>query len=121
MIGINDLARRFPNEVIIANYRKIIQQIRLKSPRTKIYIQSVLPVYSKKAAGNYKTNNPLVLSLNENLKKFAKEQNITYINLYDFFADANGELREELTRDGIHLYSKAYIIWVDYLKKNRFL
>ena len=43
MIGINDIARGYPIETIYNNYVQVIQTIQLQSPKTRIYIQSVLP------------------------------------------------------------------------------
>lgn len=44
MIGINDLARGIPADVLLTNYKRILDTIRLHSPRTKIYFQSILPI-----------------------------------------------------------------------------
>ncbi len=46
MIGINDLSRNVPDSLILRNYRRIVQQIRSESPRTKLYLQSILPTNS---------------------------------------------------------------------------
>jgi ornithine cyclodeaminase/alanine dehydrogenase-like protein (mu-crystallin family) len=34
------------------------------------------------------------------------------------FADKNGRLKDEYTYEGLHLKPEAYVIWVDYLKKD---
>ena len=44
MIGINDLADGIDSEEVYKKYKNIIQRISEKSPGTKIYIQSLLPV-----------------------------------------------------------------------------
>ena len=36
-------------------------------------------------------------------------------------SDADGELRIDLTKDGIHLHPVGYVIWTDYLKKQKYL
>ena len=43
LIGINDISKNIPDEVILHNYKKIIDSIQQQSPSTKIYIQSILP------------------------------------------------------------------------------
>ena len=41
LIGINDIARNIPNEVILRNYVKLIDSIQIQSPNTKILIQTI--------------------------------------------------------------------------------
>ena len=44
LIGINDLSRNMSVDEIASNYRKILEQIKKETPRTKVYVQSVMPV-----------------------------------------------------------------------------
>src|SRR5690606_6410510 len=44
MIGVNDLKREVPTENIIQNYQRIVQKIQAESPKTIIYLNSILPV-----------------------------------------------------------------------------
>src|SRR5690606_80868 len=46
LIGINDVSRNIPDEVILANYSRIINRIQEGSPKTKIYFQTLLPTNS---------------------------------------------------------------------------
>src|SRR6478609_5407451 len=43
LIGVNDLSRNTPDEVIIENIFSIVGKIHSQSPTTVIYIQSILP------------------------------------------------------------------------------
>jgi|SRR5690606_17760957 len=122
MIGVNDLKRNIPSENIIANYRKMIEMIRKNSPRTKIYLQSVLPVNNELLIESFKSvKNEDVDRLNTALKKFAENKNIFYINLHEVFADENGELKKEETPDGIHIKIQSYFLWAEYLINNKYL
>ena len=38
------------------------------------------------------------------------------IDLYSQFADAEGQLTKELTKDGVHLNDKGYEKWVNFEK-----
>jgi lysophospholipase L1-like esterase len=38
------------------------------------------------------------------------------IDLYSHFADASGELMQELTKDGVHLNDQGYERWVQFEK-----
>lgn len=122
MDGINDLFRKLPNEVSIYNYKRIIRKIKRLSPKTKIYIESALPINEEMTKEAYtKGRNQLVPALNAAIKKLAEEEEITYINICPLFQDQQGRLKRELTMDGVHLKPSAYIDWVAYLKSQKYL
>jgi lysophospholipase L1-like esterase len=122
LIGVNDLKRGIPQEVIVHNYRTIIEQIKLKSPKTKLYIQSVLPVNeSLRIEAFSKVNNIDIVSLNQKLCELALEYGLSYVNLWEVLADNNGQLHASFTSDGVHLKPVAYISWAEYLKQKGYL
>jgi len=122
LCGINDMKRGTPNEVILANYLRMIKQIKAESPATQIYFQSVLPVNIAMLPKSYeKLSNAKISALNEGLKALCKAYELHYVNLHTVFADGNGELKKELSIDGLHLKSAAYIIWAAHLKKKHLL
>ena len=119
LIGINDMKRGTPQEVILNNYKRIIRMVKEQSPATKLYVQSILPVNKAMLPASYaRLSNAAILEMNVQLKAIANEQQLTYVNLHDVFAEKDGELKKELSIDGLHLKSAAYILWADYLKKN---
>ena len=122
MDGINDLFRLLPTDVTINNYRRIIRKIKELSPLTKIYIESALPINEEMTTAAYtKGRNKLVPLLNTRIKELAKEENITYIDICPLFQDEKGNLKKEITPDGVHLKAIAYIDWVNYLKEQKYL
>ncbi|RYZ53517.1 MAG: GDSL family lipase [Chitinophagaceae bacterium] len=122
LIGINDLGRGLPIAVISNNYKRIIQQVKRESSKTKLYVQSVLPMNESLLKADYlKNKKDSVTALNASIQAIAKEEGIPYINLHPAFADEKGELKEAFTQDGIHLRPAAYVEWVAYLKKNNYL
>ncbi len=122
MVGINDLGRGLSPQVIAANYQRIIQQLKTSLPKTKIYLQSVLPLNDAVLKYDYlKNKNSKVKELNGLVKDLSKQFNLVYIDLHPVMSDANGELKKEFTMDGIHLNTEAYIAWVDFLKRKNFL
>jgi hypothetical protein len=44
LIGINDLSRNMTVDEIMTNYREILRRIKNEIPRTKVYVQSVMPL-----------------------------------------------------------------------------
>jgi lysophospholipase L1-like esterase len=122
MDGINDQFRSLPQDLSVNNYRLIIQKIKKDSPKTKIYLQSALPINESLTNQPYtKGKNILVPALNQKLKELAAAENIEYIDICPLFQDENGVLKPEFTLDGVHLKQKAYIDWVKYLKEKKYL
>lgn len=121
LIGINDVAKNIPDEVILNNYQRIISYIKKHSPKTKIYFQSMLPTNDsfKKLVNHYK--NDRVVAINAALKNLAQKEKITFIDLYTAFADQDGKLKAELTYDGVHLYANGYALWTSILIKGKYL
>jgi len=122
MDGINDLFRKLPYDVSVNNYRKIIRMIKQQSPKTKIYVESALPINEEMTSAVYtKDRNRMVPVLNEKIRQMAAEEKVTYVNIVPLFEDGNGNLKKELSIDGVHLKASAYIEWVKYLKEKKYL
>jgi lysophospholipase L1-like esterase len=112
MIGINDIGRNVPVDVIAAKVLEIIQRIHVKSPKTKLYLQSVLPINEAVIWYDYmKNKSKQIALLNKRLKGIAAAENIHYLDLYSRFADENGQLFPAYTADGIHLSAEGYLHW----------
>jgi lysophospholipase L1-like esterase len=105
-VGINDLYMKFLISDIIKNYSSILENIKMNSAETQIYIQSLLPLYNHTAI----TTDSIIVFNNE-LKRIAEKYNATYLNLFDSFADEKGDMKKELSFDGVHLTSQGYLLW----------
>ena len=114
LIGINDLWNNgSPDnpsaEYIGNNIIKIAQVISAKAPKTKVYVQTVLPIDKE----IYKNS---ILKVNEIIEANEKENAYEIIDLYSIFATENGLIKKELSSDGIHLNEKGYNTWVEFIK-----
>ncbi|HBG42331.1 MAG TPA: hypothetical protein DDW85_13140 [Porphyromonadaceae bacterium] len=117
MAGINDISLARDEKTIVDNYRQIIQAVKNDSPQTEIYIQSVLPVNNDFARySRLKGKEERILSLNRKLKALADAENIPFINLFSYFADASGKLIASYTGDGLHLTPEAYALWTNIIR-----
>lgn len=120
LIGINDIGRGLPVDVILNNYRSILTKLVQGLPKTKIIVESVLPMNESKLAYDYLKNKAdKVKALNEGIKELASEFDLPYLNLHELFADEQGALKAGYTQDGIHLLPEAYVDWVAWLKKKK--
>ncbi len=118
MIGINDLSRNMTVDEIIVNYRAILDQIRREAPRTKVYVESVLPVNPATGlALNHTNKTDLIIELNNRLRKLASEFGHTYIDLFSVMADQNNHLPRKYSIDGVHLTYEGYRVWTEAIKE----
>lgn len=117
LIGINDIQHNTPDSIIIANYRKIVQTIKTASPRTRIYVQTLLPTNNTFTQfKNHYNKDEHIAAVNEGIRKIAAEEQITCIELNKAFQDAEGKLDKKLTMDGLHLNAAGYKLWAGILK-----
>lgn len=122
MIGINDISKSIPDSIILSNYKKIIQKIQSASPTTKIYIQSILPTNNEFSEfKRHQDKTAHIQWINQQLSMLATNEHIVFINLYPLFVDENGKLAKKYTNDGLHLKGEAYILWLQELKRNKYL
>ena len=115
--GVNDVSHDVSGDSIARAMEKLIVLIKTRSPRTKIYLQSMLPFNNEVRLWKYlKDREQVVVDGNRALEQVARRQGVTWINLYPLFLDDNGRLRAEYTNDGLHLMGPAYLIWRDAIK-----
>ena len=112
--GANDLNHGLTPGQIVENIRLILTNIKTALPGCEVYVQSLYPVnpythpvYLNSVASR---KNSDILLINEALVPLCKELGCTYINVHDSLTDANGNLREELTMDGLHVNADGYAI-----------
>ncbi|MGL4993794.1 MAG: GDSL-type esterase/lipase family protein [Bacteroidales bacterium] len=118
MIGVNDLAHGTSVDTIASNIAKIIESTSIRSPKTKIYLQSVLPMTDeKKMFGSHTARANDVVRLNAKLNSLAQDRGITYIDLYSqFINDETGKLDLKYSNDGLHLLGAGYKLWAEIVK-----
>lgn len=106
LIGINDLGDGHSPATIETGYREILDRVKKHSPALRVHIQSVLP-----ARGKFAKFNANVLHINRRLQKLAAEFGYDYVDLHTLMKDDKGELKADLTTDGLHLNPAGYKIW----------
>lgn len=113
LIGINDVSRGIPADTIVRNIGMIVEKVKKDSPRTRLYLQSVLPVTDHyKLFGGHTSRAAMVPEINKGLKTLAEKNGATYVDLYSQFLDpATGKLNIEYTNDGLHMLGKGYLKW----------
>ncbi|MBD2446392.1 G-D-S-L family lipolytic protein [Nostoc sp. FACHB-152] len=116
MIGINDLIRGESDEVILENQRQIMRYLRKTHPTAQVVVQSILPHGAEEATwvGRDKllaVPNNRIRQLNQQIQLIATKRGVKYLDLYPLFANQQGNLRPELSTDGLHLSPAGYLVW----------
>lgn len=120
-LGINELGYNGKNdERFYTSYCAAIDEIRRVQPNAVIYIQGLIPLNEEQIEaynGNkYNLSNEHLRVFNDLLRRAAQDKQVVYLDLYAEFADENGSLPEEDSRDGVHLKKEPCKRWLEYLK-----
>ena len=110
MFGINELGWNSLT-IFIEDYRNIVEGLREIEPDCEIIIQANYPVTKKMNEGDTVFNNTNIKKFNDLIKRMADEENVTYVDLYSFFANEDGNLPDKATSDGIHLNPSYFKKW----------
>ncbi len=118
LIGINDISRGTPADTIVEGTAKILNKINCRSPQTKVYLQSILPVNDHFGMfGGHTQHWEMIRPLNESLKELAESKDIVFVDLFSHFISCeNDKMDIRYTNDGLHLVGEGYIKWVEVVK-----
>lgn len=114
LCGVNDVSHNLSADSIATSLIELVKRIRRESPRTQLYVESLLPINN--SFDRYrllKDKEEVIRDINRRLAAEVPATGARFININPLFADENGNLREELTNDGLHLMGPAYILWRD--------
>ena len=122
LIGINDISRNIPDARILQNYQRMVTRIKQGSPKTRIYLQTLMPVNSSfgKFPNHYNKDQHL-LAVNQGLRELAAREQVTLVDLYPAFLDNQNRLQAAYTHDGLHLTALGYQKWAELLKAGKYL
>ena len=118
MIGVNDIARDTSIDSVALGIERIIDKIKVDSPRTRIYVQSILPLNEETEMFQSHSKRYLEIPLlNKKMKEIAREQCVTYIDVYSSLVIPNTDkLDLQYSNDGLHLMGQGYLKWVEVLR-----
>jgi lysophospholipase L1-like esterase len=120
LIGINDLYNNTiekPSVSYIAdNIINIAKKIKYNSSNTKVYIQTLLPISKKKSYKYYDLYNQSIKRINKIIIENQQKGLYSVIDLHSLFVDNKGQLRSDLTYDGLHLNEQGYLVWSNFIK-----
>ena len=116
-VGVNELGIPDTREYY-QKYREAVAVIRQLQPDAIIYIQGIMHVSADKSRSDSVFNNPNIVQRNQAIATLANGRDIFYIDMNTAVCDENGDLKAELTADGVHLKASAYALWREFLMQN---
>lgn len=117
LCGVNDISHDLTADSIATALGELIAEIRTSTPETRLYVQSLLPINN--SFGRYKAvfgKEQTIRDVNALLRPIVEQAGATWVDIHALFADEDGNLRVDLTNDGLHLLAPGYIIWRDAIK-----
>lgn len=124
-IGSNDIGFNVPENVFLANYETILQQIKEKLPDTVVYVMAYYPINTVDDFGEKESehsqlyehrSNGLNAAASDKVGKLAQKNGYEFINVNAGLMDSSGNLRKELTFDGAHMVPNGYEIVLENMK-----
>ncbi|MEK4514840.1 GDSL-type esterase/lipase family protein [Paenibacillus sp. FSL H8-0122] len=128
-IGTNDISSadgEYELEKLLANYNEILTRIGARLPECKVYVMAYYPVNAKadfpgmdeEMRENYfrTRTNAALLEANRAVEELAMKHGYEFINVNEGLMDAEGNLKEAYTMDGVHMYANGYAVVLHNLK-----
>ncbi len=115
--GVNDLGELWRHgtpsmDEIDECYRKVVRQIRTRLPDVPLVVVGLFPTRDR-----YAGLVPLIVEFNRRLVKIAADFACVFMDVYAPFADEDGLLRKEYSREGLHLNQAGYRLWAELIEK----
>ncbi len=109
--GVNDLGelRRHGTpsiDEVETCYRLVVRRIRERMPEMPLVIVGLFPTRD-----NYAPLNPLIVDFNGRLARIAEDFHCPFMDVHAPYVDADGALKAEYSRDGLHLSEAGYRVW----------
>ncbi|TNJ66119.1 lysophospholipase [Paenibacillus hemerocallicola] len=128
-IGTNDIASpQYRQEDLLANYDLILTRVKERLPKSKVFVMAYYPVNAKadfpgidqtQKEQLFKTRtNQAIQDANRAIEQLAKKHKVEFINVNQGLMDAEGNLKQEYSKDGLHMVEKGYQVVFENLKKH---
>lgn len=75
-----------------------------------VYLISVLPISANKAE-TLGISSETITSFNNSIFTLSAKYGFSYVDLYSLFTNDEGNIKPDLTTDGVHLTDKGYDLW----------
>lgn len=118
MLGSNTMAAGTNYDVIVSQYKELVNKLKAECPKSEICVISIPPVTSDSSsakAGNITNEN--IRKVNTKLKAMAAELDEKYFDLNSMLSDSKGYFREDYAeQDGLHFKGSTYKVMLSALQ-----
>ncbi len=117
-VGVSGGAGTLPDEVFTEIYRELLLSVRKANPKTKILVQSLLPLSDRSVKHYKRLTKEAILQANLRLRTLCEEMQIPYADSHSLLIDPDtGYLKPEYQNDEyMHLTSAAYAVILENLR-----
>ncbi|MBC8062695.1 MAG: lysophospholipase [Clostridiaceae bacterium] len=127
-IGTNDISSpEYKKEKLISSYDNVLTQINDRLPNCKVYVMAYYPINAKanffgvdqaSREEMFKTRtNFAIIDANIGVEELAKKHNYEFINVNEGLMDECGNLKEEYSIEGMHMWANGYSVVLENIKK----
>ena len=119
LIGTNDIQQKVDEDEIVDNIIEILKEIHENRPYAELYLEAIYPVDEDRDGAQDRTNEE-IMDINKELKKYCNSHDVTYIDTFDLLKDPDSDdvkLKEEYSKDGLHLSDSGYKVLTKELMK----
>ena len=114
MCGVNSI-RYYSDDEFIGKYETIIDSIYRALPNVNLYVMNILPECDWEAGSS--SMNERIRQRNKYISDCCSRKGIKIVDLYPIMADEMGNLKPEVSLDGLHLNDVGYDILRNELDK----
>jgi lysophospholipase L1-like esterase len=109
MAGVNDLKNGIAPDILVSYMELIVQRLKVQHPQSRIVVLSILPTRLSTIS------NDLIQQVNQQIAFAIRQRGAEFVDLQPSFLDDQGQLRLDLTTDGIHLSPQGYSFLTQHL------
>ncbi|MCR5398737.1 MAG: SGNH/GDSL hydrolase family protein [Lachnospiraceae bacterium] len=117
MFGINEIGTGYTSD-FAEKFGENLAIIRTYQPDAKIIILANTYVTKEKDLSSPIYNNDNINAKNAAIAAYANGEDIFYFDMNPALVDDEGYMREEISRDGIHITAQYYYLWVDWMNEH---
>jgi lysophospholipase L1-like esterase len=116
LVGVNDLAAGAWPAVLAIQHAALATDLRRRLPRTRIIVESLLPIRDEIVARDGALTTAAVRRTNELVQRATAGSGAEWLDVHAVLADATGELDPRYASDGVHLSPAGYRAWAAALR-----
>jgi lysophospholipase L1-like esterase len=109
LIGINNLSNGFTPEEVAQGTKRLVDDIRAKTPTTRILLLGIFP----RGTSFVPPAGDEIRKVNALTARLADQQHVFFLDLADKLIEPDGSISREVFPDGLHPGRPGYLRWAD--------